>query len=414
VKIFVETGTNRKGLCLTYEELKMLAVLADMRIMSSKQLYHFISTKKSYTYNSFLNRLKRYEKYKMILSYDLLIGQRGFRYRYHRVSQRCIGVLKQHGFLPEDWERPPYRKLTNRKSIDHALATREFTAVLLASLWKEHRPFQVDRTILTFDKEDAQGEETIIPDQAIELMDRYVYIELDTGTEPFPVIVEKVRKYSRLSEINTNKRHVLYFVVLDASFQSYIPYAENRQRRVSNMKHAILRGWTHHNSNLDIVVVSLSRACKGGKRFIQHDVTTPGQGLPQRLNDLLMHHSTFAERVDMSSFSRKIREKGKLADDCLQILGERWWIIYMKEGDVNRLGRAFELHDWLYRYGDREQDYVLLFYEGKEEREHDALGNAPPQLLAASFEEWQENILRGEPICAYRATWAQRYGGEEE
>jgi hypothetical protein len=413
VKVFVETGINRRGLWLSHEELKMLAVLADMRMMSSKQMYQFLYPKKRYTYIGFLNRLKKYEKSKIILSYDLTIGQAGFRYRYHRVSQKGIDLLKEHHYLPQNWEPKPFRKYVSRKWLDHALAAREATTILLSKLWENHRLFQVEDTLL--DEEEyplVEGEERIIPDCIIKLEDRNVYIELDTGSEHFPMIVDKVRKYDILSNKTKDKRHTLYFVVLDASFQSIIQYAGDRQRRIANMKQAILRAWSPQNSNLDIVVLSLTRLYEQGYHFIKEEFANEKNSYWQQVRfiaQLLIKKHPDGQILQTKNLPYLLGDKLPLADFCFEKTNEfgkkeRWWIVHTREGDMNNLGRALELHEWIQRYGVQNEDYVVLVYQQKKEMEHDVIGGSYPQLLCASIEEWLQNIALEEPLMLYEST----------
>lgn len=413
VKVFVETGINRRGLWLSQEELKMLAVLADMRMMSSKQLYQFLYPKKHYTYNGFLNRLKKYEKCKIILSYDLTIGQAGFRYRYHRISQRGIDLLKEHDYLPNNWEPKPFRKYVSRKWLDHALATREATTILLSKLWEHHRLFQIEDTLLNEGETYlGEGEERLIPDFIIKLEDRNVYIELDTGSEHFPTIVNKVRKYDKFSIKTKKKRHTLYFVILDASFQSIIQYAGDRQRRIANMKQAILQEWSPHNSNLDIVVLSLTRLYKQGYQFIKDNYASEKDIYRRQidfLSQLLNMKHTDGRFLQSQHLPSPLSEKFSLADLCFERTKElekkeRWWVVQMREGDMNSLGRALELHEWIQRYGVQELDYVVLVYQRKEEMENDVVGGTYPQLLSASIEEWLQNIALEEPLMLYEST----------
>lgn len=118
------TGFNDQGIYMNESELTMLLFLYEHRLLTQRQLYEmFILNKQNtnYTYNSFCNRLTKFEKLGVIKrsKYELIRRNSVFMYLVE-VDQKGIEILYYAGYLEN-----PYSQRIPKGNYEHLLGIKQ-------------------------------------------------------------------------------------------------------------------------------------------------------------------------------------------------------------------------------------------------------------------------------------------------
>lgn len=84
---------------------------------------------------------------------------------------------------------------------------------------------------------DEHGNPIIIPDWFMKCNNSFINIEVDTGTENIPFLINKLKKYLEVAHDDPAKRYVVLFSVIDDSYHTISSY-KKRSVRVTNLKKA--------------------------------------------------------------------------------------------------------------------------------------------------------------------------------
>lgn len=104
---------------------------------------------------------------------------------------------------------------------------------------------------------------------------RLLNIELDTGTEPWSIIEDKIWRYCLLAEKQKYEKHFVLFVLPDESFSKRTKYG-NRGQRINNfikkLENDELLMKRCYEVQLSLDIVTLKEAGRAALKFLDPDL----------------------------------------------------------------------------------------------------------------------------------------------
>ncbi|MFD1032924.1 replication-relaxation family protein [Metaplanococcus flavidus] len=285
-KIIVK-GKGRSRIEITAREVWMLLYLENHHLMSTEQLFKYYTKflmSSTHPY-AFKNRLRKFEEYKIVRSANFADGFHGDRFKYYTIGAAGVDLLMQKKKLAEDYNKNQIYHRLNKKNVLHFLFTQQVVLNVFTELRKRlSMPANKDKGLSlktmslspakfpyeiwipkvsgsisrnnsgasharaaasmknsNYERTSGHYATLIKPDWILErsfpestVKTKVLNIELDTGTEQWPQIEEKIWKYCTVAENNKDSVHALGFVLPDETFSMRTKYGD-RSKRIENM-----------------------------------------------------------------------------------------------------------------------------------------------------------------------------------
>ncbi|MGG3803490.1 replication-relaxation family protein [Metabacillus fastidiosus] len=274
MKKYIIKGQGKNRLELNRGDILLLAWLAKQQVLKTDQLYklytEYIFEKIELNPYSFKNRLRKFEKYKLVRSAKFAEGFTGDRFKYYTVGAAGVELLIKEKLLPKDFNKKSIYNHLKKENILHFLGAGQAAInIICATADLENRreyvslpPSQhryeewipnirsVGPTMNRGAKQAATSRQnwssnykkpqgkwmTIVrPDWIIHKKtkgrnDRYLNIEFDTGSESLETLQEKIWRYQLLAENRPNEKHILLFVLPDKTFSKHYNFKQIDKR----------------------------------------------------------------------------------------------------------------------------------------------------------------------------------------
>lgn len=254
-------GKNRQGVSLSNQDLYVLKHLWNHRLMSTSQLIKVDTYFSKNHENTVRNKLRRWEKFELVVSGEYRFGQVGQKYKYYRIGTMGVDILFQEGLLTEQDRKVPIKRFFQVKNIDHAVATQEVvTDVLIRSKEKGAALDSYSWSNYPYhDKNSSTKSILLYPDWILVNGGYHVNLEIDSGSEQLSEIKDKINKYMEYSAQNPEQQHTVVISVIDDTIRSNNEYGKDRSKRIAGIKHAIRDMPGLSESKLQVYVLSLAR-----------------------------------------------------------------------------------------------------------------------------------------------------------
>ena len=404
----LEVGDNKKGVQLKQTELELLKKLLHHRLLTTSQLYSLYSSYVDVSYISFCNRLKKLYSMDIINKKEYTLGQKGFYFNYFRIGKRGVDALVANEFIEHDAadEYEDVKKGFNAKNIDHYLAIQELVVDVLKCGEQKREQFQSIHPwkVPYIDKHSKEDEKLVIPDWIIKKGNKYLNIEMDTGSESLSTLKEKVKRYMNLAEQKPNQKHVVLFVLLDESFTTRQKYGD-RTVRVGNVKQSLINTKGIEGSNLDVYVVSLSNASNIAYQLLIGE--TP-LDMGSRRMEVDIAVQTLEQLNSVFDYQFDALDAGKIyidapselhADGAYALKNPSGYtvdtvlLVYMCNGDVKSLNRL----DYLYRSLENNRfginiSRIIAIYKDEHSLKSDVIGRKYNHVILGDNATWGENL----------------------
>ncbi|WP_186763940.1 replication-relaxation family protein [Planomicrobium sp. CPCC 101079] len=282
----LKKGKGRSRIEVKPSEVEMLIILERQHLLSTSQLFRYYTELcfgKSHSY-AFKNRMRKFEDFKLIKSAKFAEGFDGDRFKYYTLGSAGIELLQEKGHLSDDYNKNRMYSHLNKKNVQHFLMTQEVVLRIMAagmarlstsmhktkglslkmiSLSPAEHPYErwVPKASGTFNRNNKGAAHAraasytrssssksemgftstmIKPDWIMKRTfedtnnTRVINIELDTGTEQWPQIIDKIWRYCYVAEENKDAFHVVAFVMPDETYSLRNKYGD-RSQRLQNM-----------------------------------------------------------------------------------------------------------------------------------------------------------------------------------
>lgn len=392
---------KRMGIILKDREIDLLHFLYKQKYLTSKQMQAYLRIPEGGPYQNFVTRLGKFSRYGLLDRHERALGNKGFRFYYYRIGSEGLKVLKrQRRISSSDQNKMP--KLATR-NLEHFLATQEVVLQATLSIGEENlqsiAPFECKHLI---DPKDELEKPIIVPDWIIKgKSSPYVYIEMDTGSEQLSDLKEKLSRYKKLANIQSNMAHTLLLVSLDDSFSTRHFFGD-KLRRTANMKQKLLEEQIGDLSNLEVYVIPLRRSSQviqkildEEKSYNPEDYKIDCEVAIQLISDFNKRFRfTFSPLDDDEFYYKDIEERYK-ADLICEVRNEEGVtlenvaIIYMREGFLFSLDRLDYLSHLIKAQKTKQLiDRVIAIYHNHDELVEDVWGIEYDNVLIGDAESW--------------------------
>lgn len=390
-------GMNRKGVELTQVELKMLSFLFEQNMLRGEDLYAFLTNHLSITKKSFGNKMARWRNYDVVHGQKVRVGQDGFAFYIYQLGKWGAEILVNEGMIPESALPIKIQNGYERKQLSHLFGTKQL--VLDAVLHCE------EDKIESFNPYDKTYHELvnkvepkfIVPDWVLRSEDRYVYIEVDSGSERLQVIENKVKKYIELSLKYPERNHIVLFSVIEEKDVFFSPSEEQKQRqvRIDNMKQKLYQLHNLLQNNLSVYVLHSSRASEVIPQLLSGDKPLPVSYVDMELDTtwsiLDQHNEYFAfelnsisdkdvylHDVDHSLYADRVYEVVHPLGNFKEIV----LFIVLDEGNVQVYERLQYLSTAIDGNHFKQKVHKIIgIYPDKEQRSNDVIGMLTDNVL---------------------------------
>jgi hypothetical protein len=174
---------------MTWSLFKALHFLAKQRILTSEQLFKWVSLYEDRNYVAFLNRLTLLQNQRVISRKEYSLGQVGFYFYVYRIAKRGLDILKDLKCLTPDECSIIARenmKNANRKNVDHELGVQQVitnTSVLFEQDGIDYHSTSAMGSTFFKEEGEAKGKVTqggIVPDWVVEKENRFLFLDFIT------------------------------------------------------------------------------------------------------------------------------------------------------------------------------------------------------------------------------------------
>lgn len=392
-------GANRRRISFQEYELDLLYRVFKSRLLTTSQMYRWIGAEDRLYYESFCYRLSKLTENSILERRVYPLGQKGFRYNYYGIGTKGKEVLLSSGYITPDTKLYDQYRVIGSNQLDHYLATQEVVISTLLRLKSEgvegvedYSPYDYPYLDGTADSPDKKY---VVPDWIMKKGDTFLNIELDTGTEKLEMIQEKVQGYIRLANSRQTENHIVLFVVLDDSFPSRHSYSD-RYRRIGNMKQSLVNSRDIQTPNLDVYVVSLSRASDfayrllinqspydAGRKFLEVEAAVTLLG---KYNPAFEYQFT---ELELESFYPPSIPFYYHADGIYKLsnqagsFSEMVMFLVLEEGYVQALDKLDFLYKSAFQFNSFQKkiDRMIVLYDSQTALQSDILGAEFPNVL---------------------------------
>ncbi|MFT9495747.1 MULTISPECIES: replication-relaxation family protein [Bacillota] len=392
--------SKKNAVWFSEQDLELLQLIWDFKYLSLYQIKYYCERLHGLKPGSLEMKLRRWR------DAEVLVAKRYTKPPaakvFYRVGPEGVVVLKKAGLISPS-SKVLLEDISGRRNYDHFFAIRDAVLLTLIELKKKNREVtSFSPSEMPYYESGFEGSKpSVVPDWVLVNSCGFLNIELDTGTEKFLKINEKVIKYVNYAQQRPNEIHHVLLVVLDENDPALLydnEYSKDRSGRVANLKELIIQANAHVHSNLNFYVVTISRVGNIAYKIMTGELPLLER---QRSNSiiaatkLLELNDTFnymIEPMDASEFYLAEVKESLYADGHFRFVGkdkcETVLIKTMEEGDVKCLDQIQYLN--LLSSENRfkiKVDKILAIYQSNEELHSDVLGKLLPNVHFTSKEQ---------------------------
>lgn len=396
-------GANGKGVQLEGFELEMLAFLTQQKVLTIKQLYKYSCHFNDISYNSFRNKIWRWNKYSVVEMKTITLQRRwGNEVSIVSIGQNGLRILIMESYIPDSWINLDLRSNFSLSNFDHYFCTQQVvldTVLRLKTKGLEVESIRPSKLSTTVNYNDR----LIVPDWILKYGNKLLLIESDMGTETINTLEDKVKRYVELAKFNNELEFNVLFVLIDDSIDTVKGYKNNGPRRLANMKRAFLNSNIIHETNFSLFVSYLNRAPKVAEKALidseTHRVSTQLTITHKILEELNSNFEYNFSQIHSDNLYLHETKNFLHADKSFNLsnlantISINILYIFISEGNIKQLNRL-HYHNYLVKKGLYKQqiDKVIAIYQNIEERENDNLVESMANVLVVDNETLIKNI----------------------
>lgn len=255
-------GKGKKRIDLKPSELRLFQEMLVHHVMPSKAVHEFLQAagKRMLNGTSISNRLARLRDSKLLLRMEKEEG--GFKSYFYKLSKRGIYCLVECGVINEQEAEKYYNHIISlRIPSAHTLGICQLVnRVIVRELNYSLPKFRHYRGLMPgYQNQVAEKSLGLIPDWTFQREQRYVHLEMDTGSQSHRVIESKINRYIKYALQNQEKEIMLVFSVFDESLGiKSLSAKSDRSKRIRALKD-LVPSLKHWPENLSIYVLAAER-----------------------------------------------------------------------------------------------------------------------------------------------------------
>lgn len=434
------TDKNHTGMYMGVSDLYTLFFLYEQKLLTVKQMNTFYNYyhEKPMHYNAFRNRLNKMYKLKIIRKDNYYLKKRhGYEMSMYSIGEKGLYILKHAGFI--NWDKENI--YVGKRQYEHTLGIKEAVLrtidleikrkgwflsqdgeniyvfkkfiddyglnniapfskwssipkyIYESEDWGENeivgRAARGERMYSKSDvlysiqpfplfKEIQEDEDNLKPDWIFRFNKHQLNLEIDSGAEKNKIIINKIKRYIRLTQLMPTIQHHVIFAIIDNSYPTVSEHGARKQR-TSNLKDLIRSIPELSTSTLQVYVTPMKRVSPVMYQILSYaglekdDNFEYHKQIIQRLNSSL----SFSYNSNLLSTEVELREHGffhqgfqntklpvyhfqKKNNQNATGLLEFWGIVTrMIEGNVNNFKMLVELSQLLAKNNSYEGKWVL-------------------------------------------------------
>ncbi|MBU8908066.1 replication-relaxation family protein [Desertibacillus haloalkaliphilus] len=403
-------ANNRRGVWLSALEIDLIKILLNNRFLTTKQIIYFlVQCGNNFNENSIRNRLFKLESIGFIDSYEYVLGNDGFIFKYYQVTKKCVDCLVEEGLILDSFSS--YKAISMgansiTKYIEHTFSINEIVIRTLVTNRLENDDgtlgYKVEslspHKYVYWDNKNPSSR-LIVPDWIFKKENRFVNVEVDSGSEDIKELELKVLAYIKLLDQRPNENHTVLIALMDDSIPTR-SYRMNRNKRISNIRDSLNKLDKLRRSHLEVYVVQLERAhrlvdqllydsdsIKYDKSYLKNEIKKIVEAVSQ--ND----HFHFDFRLWGGSDEYIDKLNHHLSPDgIVEVVeprtgqSEKWVLLMMREGHNMSLEKLSFLHKQMvtgsYPFL---VDRLLCIYETPGELSSDNIGKTFKGVLFSDY-----------------------------
>lgn len=373
---------EKKKIYLEDVELEAFALLAKQRLLSTDQMYKFISSRTRLKESSYKSKFFKSFYWKdLVFPLRVLTGQIGKK-NFYRIGSKGVELLIREGYLDKHFINLQIDKFSNLKNIDHFIATQDIIVNAFDSSFREDIKLECINDVKDLElKQSFNGDiANLKPDTSLKINNHYIHVEMDMGTEQLSIINEKAKKYIELCKNNPKEQHSIVFSVIDNSFEEGLAtYTEKPERRIRNMKEAMLSLDGLHHFNLSIYVTPFARThdlvfkmLKGEKPYKEDIVMNNIETVAEIFSYANESFGYIFEPIDLEDVFPNDTPLYYIPDKCYKVnnkagTAEHYvMFLFLEEGSVQHLDRLRYLHHIMGKTKVPIRKIIVLYHDSDE------------------------------------------------
>lgn len=383
----VKTGDSRARIELKPEEIKLLEELFIHRSLEGRLIHDYYQSSKGLAKNPshVSTRLTKMVDARLLIRMvdddDSLMKVNRFHYHY-KIGRRGLEVLAQTGFIrKEDIERYYFQIIRLKIPKIHKLATsviaHQVRVMGMNEGFTEYEHYRGIDDVQEINYKLDQG--SIVPDWIFYRGSRWVYLELDTGTENVKKIESKMERYVDLAKKYPTRMISVVFSVADSSLGYSTFYFDSRSKRVATIKGSAppVHEWP---DNLHFYSVCSEDTAPLVLRLLKGIQPVTRSSRQLFIDDWLEHMNQWGRRLTVVENCPSNPKSPRLAWDYIINFESmdatfKVGIIYGEQGSVEtyQLMKSFEYR----RIHEGEAfglDYLIVVYPDEEQVHTDVIG----------------------------------------
>jgi len=367
-------------------ELFGLYILYKCRYLTGMQIADIISASNQITKKGIHNKIySKYIKSNILVPYKVKNAIPGVIFNYYRIGANGLRILCDNFFITEK-EAEQYLNDKHKipKRMMHFFDTQSVVINTLSNLY-EHRN-EISLEDLRLDYMDKGEVSKIHVDSVLKYKDRYLYIEMDTGSEGLEFIRQKIQAYGNYAKSEPDRQHILLLAYGDR--KNLNVNGRSRSVREGNIKQTIVGADYLQLPNLHICITDIHSSFKLGAKLLLGEKPYNEEQIQNELNNLIYNlnqnrvlNLEITNNLDVSipdnykSLTLKGYQtaviKNKRRD--ISLYEESVLLLYMEEGNV-RLLDQLDYYYHLVIKGKIDFQRIIVVYDNPEELLNDKLG----------------------------------------
>ncbi|MFB1100378.1 replication-relaxation family protein [Terribacillus sp. JSM ZJ617] len=407
IKHHFSFGINGRGVNLQDFELDLLRILANQKLVTSKQFLDLYNMHKPISGDSLRVKLSRWSKYDVVSTQNVRVQRRfGNPLKHIRIGQNGLRVLVDMKILSPDWNKVEIKKFSQIKNYDHFFGIQEIATKTIINLqnklsdFKSISPGFADGSAVSEGELSLIAADNVIPDWILSSKGQMLFLEFDTGNESLHVIQDKVRHYISLSKRDHSNKYIVLFSLIDESMPTLRYYPDNRKIRINNMKMAIKETFDSvggNSSNLSVYVVSLNRSVRLAEEIL---IGTKPYGLLNQEIELDTFATLINDNNGLDFRFENIRHAGSQTGHTLDTIVEivnkssgrrtNASLLLMDEGNVDMIAKVKRFSDYSQmNVLDNDSKILIGVYKNKVQLKNEIIGINLPNVYFTDMDSWK-------------------------
>ncbi|MFJ6414439.1 replication-relaxation family protein [Terribacillus saccharophilus] len=407
IKHHFSFGINGRGVNLQDFELDLLRILANQKLVTSKQFLNLYNMYKPISGDSLRVKLSRWSKYDVVSTQNVRVQRRfGNPLKHIRIGQNGIRILVDMKMLSPDWNKVEIKKFSQIKNYDHYFGIQEIATKTIINLqnklsdFKSISPGFADGSAVSEGELSLIAADNVVPDWILSSKGQVLFLEFDTGNESLHVIQDKVRHYISLSKRDHSNKYIVLFSLIDESMRTLRYYPDNRKIRINNMKMAIKETFDSvvgNSSNLSVYVVSLNRSVRLAEEIL---IGTKPYGLLNQEIELDTFATLINDNNGLDFRFENIRHAGSQTGHTLDTIVEivnkssgrrtNASLLLMDEGNVDMIAKVKRFSDYSQmNVLDKDSKILIGVYKNKVQLENEIIGINLPNVYFTDMDSWK-------------------------